>query len=392
MPEHRNDHVEAEAREHAPAGRKRGAHIMPLASQETINRVTNVLLNGTHQMKQAVLRSTPIAPPHGDVSMFTNAQLRGGAFGDKMKLTQVDDMIRFIKLGPVERDFVGALTFVTQTPAQLPSVASRLGWVPCWFLPWFSGKILKLKISDVATSPVINFAGLGIAPVANPSLFFTAGINGCSVFAIGAAATPSLYHGGVDPGSGVGMPLLANETTEAAWRRLLGRGATVKFVGSVGKSDYISELNPAATDDTDRLRYKTFKTTTLAQQLEQRLEVNPNLTKLTVIPWGAVFGLRDAAGHWGFTLVKHASATARKVTIITKKRLFRSDKVTRLERGEVRPSASVVRDAHGFVDLTDPGTVLAEQDHATCVCLGYSEFFPGAGAAVVRNLANTQIF
>lgn len=365
---------------------------MPLASQETIDRVTNVLLNGNYQMKQAVLRSTPISPPHGDVSMFTNAQLRTGAFGAKLKLAQVDDMIRFIKLGPVERDFVGALTFITRTPAQLPTAASRLGWVPCWFLPWFSGKILKLKISDVATTPTINFVGGGIASIPNPGLFFTAGINGCSVFAIGAAATPSLYHGGVDPGSGVGMPLLANETTEAAWRRLLGRGATVKFVGSVGKSDYISELNPAAADDTDRLRYNTFKTTTLAKQLEQRLEVNPNLTKLTVAPWGAVFGLRDGAGAWSFTLTKHASVTARKITIITKKRFLRSDKVTRVERGEMRPSTTVVRDAHGFVDLTDPGTVLAEQDHATCVNLGFSEFFPGAGAAAVRNLTNTQIF
>ena len=127
---------------------------MPLATQETIDRVTNVLLNGNHQMKQAVLRTTPISPPHGDVSMFTNAQLTTGAFGAKLKLAQADDMIRFIKLGPVERDFVGALTFVTQTPAQLPTVASRQGWVPCWFLPWFSGKILKLKISDIATTSV----------------------------------------------------------------------------------------------------------------------------------------------------------------------------------------------------------------------------------------------
>ena len=109
-------------------------------------------------------------------------------------------------------------------------------------------------------------------------------------------------------------------------------------------------------------------------------------------PWGAVFGLRDGAGAWSFTLTKHASVTARKITIITKKRFLRSDKVTRVERGEMRPSTTVVRDAHGFVDLTDPGTVLAEQDHATCVNLGFSEFFPGAGAAAVRNLTNTQIF
>jgi hypothetical protein len=365
---------------------------MPFASQEMIDRVTNALLNGNYSIKQAVLRSTPISPPHGDVSMFTTAQLTTGAFGAKLKLAQVDDMIRFIKFGAVERDFIGALTFATRTPAQLPSAASRQGWVPCWFLPWFSGKILKLKISDIATDPVINFAGPGIEPVSNPNLFFTAGINGCSVFAIGATATPSLYHGGLNPGSGMTIPLLPNETTEAAWRRLLGRGATVKFVGSVGKSEYVSELNPGAVDDDDRLRHNSYKTTKLAQDLEKRLEVNPNLTKVIVAPWGAVFGLRDVAGAWNFTLVKHASVNARKVTVTVKKRLFRSNKVTRVESGEARPSATVVRDAYGFVDISDPGTVLSEQDHATCVSLGFSEFFPGAGVASVRNLTNTQIF
>ena len=68
---------------------------------------------------------------------------------------------------------------------------------------------------DVATDPVINFAGGGIAPVANPGLFFTAGINGCSVFAIGAAATASS-----DPRTG--CPRLGD-----AIRRPAHRGGTL---------------------------------------------------------------------------------------------------------------------------------------------------------------------
>jgi hypothetical protein len=349
---------------------------MPLASQTTIDRVMNVLLNGNHAMKQAVLRTTPINPPNGATSMFTHDQLYSQALNfAKLKITSVDDMVCFLKLKAVERDQVGAMTFETKFARELPLAADRIGWVPCWFLPWSSGRIIKLKIPSVATTPVINFTNPAIAPIGNPGLFFTAGINGCSVFAVGTPDAPSVYHGGINPGSGLVMPLQPNETTEAAWRRLLGRAGTVKFVGSVGKTDYISELNnPATSVDSDRVTSSGAKTTRLAAALEATLQLNGALTNVSVSPWGAVFGLREPAnGHWSMCLVQNSTVTYQRVVRTVKKRFLRSDKVITMVTGEDRG-------------------LLVNYPISNSYNLGHKEFFPGVGVAVVRNLDTTQIF
>ncbi len=351
---------------------------MPLVSQERIDSAMNVLLTGNYATKRDMLRETPISPPDGDTSMFTKAQLTGAAHHfTKLKITDVNDMICFLKLRAVESIFVGAMTFETKFPRDLPRVADRAGWVPCWFLPWSSGRIIKLKIPDVGASPTINF-GPGIDPVANPGLFFTAGINGCSVFAVGAAGNPSVYHGGITPGA-LTMPLQPNETTEAAWTRLLGRvGTLAKPLGSVGKTDYVSELNnPAGTDDTDRVRSPRglkLKTTRLADALETTLQSKGNLTKLEVVPWGAVFGLRDpGTGSWSMTLVKNSTVTYLRLVQTVTKRFLRKDRVVTTERGENRGA-----------QLDMPVSLSLN--------LGFQDFFPGAGVVTVRNIDTSQIF
>jgi hypothetical protein len=338
-----------------------------------MDRVAHVLLNGSYQMQLAVLRTTPINPPNGETSMFTSDQLNLAAHHfSKLKITDYKDMICFIKFKAVERDQVGAMTFETKFAADLPALADRAGWVPCWFLPWSSARIIKLKIPSLAAMPTIAFPGTTIDPVDNPSLFFTAGINGCSVFAVGAADAPSVYHGGLNPGSGVAMPLQPNETTEAAWRRLLGRAATAKFVGSVGKTDYISELNVAAADDNDRVRHGGMKTTARAAAMEAQLELRGELTKVSVSPWGAVFGLRDPAGNWMFSLVQNSTVSYHRVVTTVKKRWFKPNKTIRTEVGEDRGELKGYPISNSYN-------------------LGYKEFFPGVGAAVVRNVDLTQI-
>lgn len=347
---------------------------MPLVAQTTIDRVMNVLLNGSHAMKRAVLRETPINPPNGIASMFTSDQLNNAALNfTKLKITNVNDMICFLRLCAIERDQVGAMTFETKFPHELPLAANRVGWVPCWFLPWSSGRIIKLKIPDVATTPTIVF-NPGVASLPNPDLFFTAGINGCSVFSVGAADTPSVYHGGINPGA-LTMNLLPNETTEAAWRRLLGRLGTVKFVGSVGKTDYISELNnPLGNDDTDRVMSGPYKSTQLAANLEATLQLNGALNNVSVSPWGAVFGLREpATGNWTMTLVKNSTVTYRRVVQTVKKRVLRPDKVITTIAGEDRG-----------LQINWP--------ISNSYNLGFQDFFPGGGVATLRALDTTQIF
>jgi len=376
---------------------------MPLVSQERIDGVMSTLLTGSYDLKMAILRKQPINPPNGatgmDIMRPMGPFLPGQTPPDprtvqfsKLKIARVEDMVGFFKLGAVERDQIGAMTFAIKLASELRTTASRAGWVPCWFLPWMSGHIFKLKILSVLTDPVLNFDG-GIDAMPNPGLFFTAGINGCSVFAIGNGASPSVYHGGINPGSGLAMPLQPNETTEAAWRRLLGRAHTTKTVGMVGKTDYISELNPGAANDNDRVRHGGYKTTARASQFETLLQANGQLTNVSVSPWGAVFGLRDATGVWHMNLVKNATVTYHRVIRTVKKRFLIPDKVTVAQQGEVRPRMTLGKTPEGLPDLATAGTVdNAEQVISNCYNLGYQEFFPGAGAAHYRDLATIQVF
>jgi len=376
---------------------------MGLVTQERIDSVTQVLLTGSYDLKMAILRKQPINPPHGANNMDIQRQMgpflpgqtppdpRSVQFS-KLKIAKVEDMVGFLKLGAVERDQVGAMTFVVKLASELKTNASRVGWVPCWFLPWLSGHIFKMKIRSVVTEPVLNF-GPGIDPIPNPGLFFTAGINGCSVFAIGDSKAPSVYHAGIDPGCGLAVPLQPNETTEQAWRRLIGRAHTTKVVGSVGKTDYVSELNPGYTSNDDRVTSSGYKSTAKAAQFEQMLNTNGNITNVSVSPWGAVFGLRDAAGDWHMNLVKNATVTYHRVTRTIKKRFLRSDQTITTTHGEVRPRMTLGKTADGLVDLTTASTVAnSEQIISNCYNLGYQEFFPGAGAAQYRNLNQIQVF
>jgi hypothetical protein len=376
---------------------------MGFASKSTINRATNTLLGGTHATKLEMLRTTPINPPHGYTGMELKKPLTP-LFEDvpdpraerwsKLKIADVADMVGFLELGPVERDQMGAMTFAFKTARQLPTRGQRAGMVPCWFLPWQSGFIFKMKLSSFVADPVLNFGG-GIDPMPNPGLFFTAGINGCSVFAVGDPKSPSVYHGGFDPGSGLNMPLLPNETTEQGWQRLLGRSNGTKFVGSVGKGDYIAELKnplaPTGANGGDRLKYGGYSTTSQAMALQMELEKRDDLTQVSVSPWGCVFGLRDAAANWTFTLVKNATVIYYR--LIRKKRFLQKDKVTR--QGEMMPKqfGQKERGANGLLDLDKVMKLeMTEQTIINCVNLGYMDFFPASSAAHYRDLKAVSTF
>jgi hypothetical protein len=399
---------------------------MGFATQETIDRVTRVLEGNNYESMMAVLRETPICPPSDagkdlKVSVETGSKNSPGgrkraadaltAQWHKHKVQDLEDMVGFIKLGAhFKGDFMGALTFIVSTARNLPSAASRVGWIPCWYLPWGSGKIYKIKIRSNATDPVLNF-GNNIDPMPNPRLFFTAAINGCSVFAVGNEANPSLYHGGFDPGD-LTSPVINNETTEEAWRRLLGRVNTQKTVRSVGKSDYIVELNHVAWNDQmarDDMRVRVGfrstgpKTTTRAAELEQFLQTNHQITLTSVNPWGAVFGLRADNNAWHFVLVKNAQvnyhrffAQATRIrhvkTTLGSVRLPDKDIPARTE-GEMMPKKVPLLETGGRVDLNAAALEpTAEVIIRRSVNLGYLEFFPGAGQAYYRDLASVITF
>ncbi|MGH9586338.1 MAG: hypothetical protein ACRD3F_05265 [Acidobacteriaceae bacterium] len=113
-----------------------------------------------------------------ETGMDTDIDRRTGAGG-----------IRHVKI--VEHtslDFPGA-TGLKILPNGTPQDGS---WVPIYFLPWRSLNILSYQIPGVPQ---------GLADWDDeeyPRFFFTAGINGCSVFAQGSPQSPTISHAGIN--------------------------------------------------------------------------------------------------------------------------------------------------------------------------------------------------
>lgn len=133
-------------------------------------------------------------------------------------------------------------------------------------------------------------------PAGSPNRFFTAAINGCSVFVTGAANAPTVHHAGGDTSTN-GLAAQA-----AFWRNLMvGLGHV--GVAEVNKEDYIKNstvLLDGGGHTTQAARdYKAWLEADYAGELEIE----------DVRPWGAVIGLRDGAGNWSFYLQENASVS-----------------------------------------------------------------------------------
>ena len=177
----------------------------------------------------------------------------------KQKLVNLVDRVAFLRcIDETSAGEAGALSFEVKYADELTTTVSRAGRAPAWWLPWNnSGALVKLTI-EPSTTPTLNF-GPGIANQANPNMFFTAAINGCSVFAYGSLDGPSVYHAGLggDVLASLGASAAGLGTTsEEAWENLLNH---VTFSGSniapavgnrkqnkpnfssVDKSEYVAE-------------------------------------------------------------------------------------------------------------------------------------------------------
>lgn len=382
---------------------------MPFADSALVTQINNTLSdpNSTPAQRKTLLITHPILPPSGGIRFRTvdpnAAEFKDVVKGDytKLKIGAAHDSIAFIKFFPNPKNEIGAITFVLKTPAELPTVASRNGWTPVWWLPWQSAHIVKIKIASNVISPNIVCPPPCIDPVPNPAIFFTAAINGCSVFVVGNDQSPSVYHGGVD-GSMSDTARQNTELTEEAWRRLIGRANTAKNVQGIGKNDYISQLkHPHQWGDVFQPHDKEDRTeseTNLSRAMLANLQQRGQLTNVTVKPWGMVFGVRDAGNNWEMTLVKNSTVEYKRIH--TTKRLLRKPKVE--ERGETRRS-NLTYDADGQERTQNPGlhgaiggpiTPIFENapEIITCVTLGYQEFFPGRGAAQVYDPAQINVF
>jgi hypothetical protein len=166
---------------------------------------------------------------------------------------------------------------------------------PIYYLPWSSDQVLRLSLPQ---------KGQGPHGVPDPDVFFTAAINGCSVFieenGHGRRA-PTIYHGGTENNLGT--------NSGKYWRDLFiewtantdAKGA--KSYSEVKSSQYVSAISKTGQAQHDKQTGTSLDYRTWLQGKQKDLDVQ------VVQPWGCVFGLRDPNGDWTFYLQKNATVT-----------------------------------------------------------------------------------
>ncbi len=234
----------------------------------------------------------------------------------------------------------GRIAFGTLTPSALypggydleveyangTNEGKLLNWVPMWFLPWNSEKLVGIqitpKVPDRPTPTTRQRANAVAAPPANmlakdPDLFFTAAINGCSVFVTGDPKAPRVYHGGTqeeyrDPTVAV-----------AKWQTMFREVEPQAFFGGdfseVNKTHYVrareskkvKELQITKSANTGGTNFRPLRdfVTDNSSQFKKYLKTahvdstGKSLVRVQrIMPFGCVFGKRAADGNWAFYL------------------------------------------------------------------------------------------
>jgi hypothetical protein len=362
---------------------------MPGNLDELVKQAHRALRPGSmFDIKRDFLTTTPISPPHGDTAKWTlqaksNIPLEGGSVHgmDKAvkealvplgKMKAASDTFRsgFIKFRPVATNTdgqIGSLTFDVKYAKELKDAAARTGWLACWFLPWKSGHLLKMRLPDHGVALAAPTGG-GLPPV-NADIFFTAAINGCSVFVYGADNSPSVVHAGIgmnfaDALSPTVMTALGGEGA-AIWRNLLN-GANVAGDGTVTTNPVKARANFAEVNRFDSVSQqkgtKIEQTTADSEGIEAYFARyrKDTLQGAIVNPWGCVCGIRSAGGSWTFILQRNVSVTYQRV-MKSKGSFFSRSKIT------YGPTSQ------------------------TSINIGYKIFYPLPGAVHMRDVASLTV-
>jgi hypothetical protein len=173
------------------------------------------------------------------------------------------------------------------------------GWAPVYWLPWYSyGGIVRLVIPPKGRNNP------------DPDIFFTAAINGCSIFFQGTAQNPTVYHAGGKTGQ--------SDHNQAArfWREALrnyiassNSAKNRGFVpGEVNKMHYVKSPGTAGNATTPRAQE-------YENHLKQKMNKQGKFTITMVNPWGCVMGIRTG-NDWAFYLQENATVMC---NIVTKK-------------------------------------------------------------------------
>ena len=204
-----------------------------------------------------------------------NTDIAAGALNNGVVTRNAGGGVRFTHIIPHPApNFAGAMCLRINTDGTQPDTS----WLPIHWLPWFSQQIIEYKIPPVPSSlvepPEDSF----------PRLFFTAGINGCSVFVRGEADSPTISHAGITG--------TLKRPAGQFWRdQMTATGVDLggfKIKGEVNRADYMwNDLKESKLAD-DFLKWKSS-------------DSNGKFTLENRSPFGCVFGIMYGR-HWTFYL------------------------------------------------------------------------------------------
>jgi len=188
---------------------------------------------------------------------------------------------------------------------------------PIYFLPWdIDGASVRMTIPGVGVNNP------------DPNIFFTAAINGCSIFFQGTSQAPTIYHCGA---STTGYAKAEFTETVEFWEEVIAEFMADDVTqgrpnlgalsgGSVNKTHYVASPGVKSKPDVTNIHTGTVMqsfTTKRAKSYQNALKAKHGMGKLTIeeiSPWACVLGRRDAHGNWTFYLQENATVIYHQVT------------------------------------------------------------------------------
>jgi hypothetical protein len=265
------------------------ANVIPDAPADRPGRLDD-LTRQFNENPHAFMKQYPLSPPDGsgiagDIgpnireNVLADGTTRNIALnaGERAKVILAEGGgKRFVRIMPhPAANFPGAKTLEF-----VPDGLTDGSTIPIQWLPWSSLKIIRHTI------PAVPNNLYNPLEVDYPRIFFTAGINGCSIFIQGTPENPTVSHAG-----------LSGSLTRAAtefWQEQLGILNPGQIRGETSTRDYMKGLNIQA------------QTQQFMDWLNKDKAGPARLTLLS--PFGSVFGVRHGR-VWTFYLQKNVVLT-----------------------------------------------------------------------------------
>jgi len=239
-----------------------------------------------------------------------NSDTDGGAALDStLTVTGGVNLVGYAKLTPIQKTSSENKRNMYGMQFRTPEGATPLkgDYIAVYFLPWASNHLTKMAIPPKVPT---RLNGTQTAQL-QPDIFFTAAINGCSVFVTGTAKAPTVIHAGTagqrsqffDPNTGkpIANPFQFGNARQH-WTGLFEAEMGGASYGAIHSGDYRSTAGSQTTPEAEMFR--SF----LTQEYRKTLRVD------TVEAWGCVFGVRSATtAEWAFYLQKNVEVTMTKL-------------------------------------------------------------------------------